>query len=207
MGDGSVKRDSGRNPYIRVRSINREYLEYLDDIFGAMGLGVELRYTAEEKAKENRDSGFAPDADESSYSDQYLWRTRRSNQFKEYADWYVGGAKTWPEDIELTPTVLRHWYVCDGHYHNQRSDNYISIACANEIENKQKIEDMFSDIGLDIAYWNTSSVTENPKYGGSQSCKLALDVPNTNKFFEYIGNPIPGFEYKWPDRFNTDTTQ
>jgi len=119
MGDGSVKRDGGRNPYIRIRSITREYLEFLDDIFGSMGLGVELRYTAEEKASENRDSGFAPNADPSTYSDQYLWRTRRSKQFIKYAEWYEP-EKVWPKSIELTPTTLRHWYVCDGHYHNKR---------------------------------------------------------------------------------------
>jgi len=206
MGDGSVKRDVGRNPYIRIRSITREYLEFLDDIFGSMGLGVELRYTAEEKASENRDSGFAPNADPSTYSDQYLWRTRRSKQFIKYAEWYEP-EKVWPKSIELTPTTLRHWYVCDGHYHNKRSDNYISIACANEAEHKQKVEKMFKDIGLDVAYWNESSVTSNPRYGGTRSCKLALDVSNTKQFFEYVGNPVPGFEYKWPERFINDTTQ
>jgi hypothetical protein len=207
MGDGSVKRDSGRKPYIRVRSITKEYLEFLDDLFGTMGLGVELRYTAEKKASENRDSGFSPDADGSTYSDQYLWKTRRSNQFDKYADWYNGGDKTWPSNIELTPVILRHWYACDGHYNNSRSDDYIVIACSNESENKDKIERMFKDVGLEIAYWNESSVTSNPEYGGTRSCKLALDVENTEKFFDYVGEPLPGFEYKWPDRFNRDTTQ
>jgi len=198
MGDGSVKRDSNRNPYIRVRSITKEYLEYLDDLFGMMSLGVKLRYTAEEKARENRDRNFSPDADASNYSDQYIWRTRRSEKFRQYENWYTEGKKVYPE-IELTPTILRHWYVCDGHYHNSRSDNYISISCSNEQNNKDKVEKMFSNIGYDVEYWNEST-RNNGKYSGTTNSAICFNVQTSKNIFNYIGEPIPGFEYKWPDK-------
>ena len=198
MSDGNVKRDNDRNPYIRVRSITKDYLEYLNNIFGELSLGVDLRYTAEEKAKENNERGFTNNTSAENYSDQYLWKTRRSKQFQEFADWYSSGKKSWPT-VTLTPAVLKHLYVCDGHYNNSDSNNYISISCSNERSNKEKVEEMFSNSGFNVSYWNESK-RNNFGYEGTISASIVFDVPTTQDMFEFMGEPLPGFEYKWPDQ-------
>jgi len=111
MGDGNLRRN-GKNPHIKIVMISPNYLEYLDEMFGCLGTGIRLTQTAAESAKRNRDSGFSPNAKEENYSDLYQWRTRSLPELHDF-NWYKTGKKVWPEDIELTPTVLKHLYCGD----------------------------------------------------------------------------------------------
>jgi hypothetical protein len=186
MGDGQVMRQ-GTNPSIRVRVVKQEYLNYLDSIFPFYGKGVKHIRTPEKSAEMHSPGGSG---DPEKYSDMYSWWTMRSPEFEEFREWYSTGKKVFPEDIELSPTVVKHWYVCDGHYQNSGVSDYIELSLANEKCNKDKIEKYFSDIGIRVNSWSYH--------------KIRFTVEDSKRLFEYMGDPVPGFEYKWPNHVQTD---
>lgn len=134
-----------------------------------------------------RFSGFRPKVSSENYSDVYVWYTSNNEEFQEFAEWYSTGEKVFPEDIDLTPTVLKYWYVCDGSLHQRQSSHRerFTIGLYNEIDNKEKIKSMFLRKNLpEPSFW-----TDGEAY---------WNVNETEELFEYIGKSLPGFEYKWP---------
>jgi len=193
MGDGSMNWDQN-NPRLTVTMTNKEYLEYVDDIFNEMTTGVSLYKTAAESAKRSRERGFSENAKEENYSDLYRMRSRRHPEFSEYVDWYSTGEKVWPSDICLTPVVLKHWYCGDGSYQNKDSDR-ITIAMANERDNREKVENMFKKVGLPVpSNWDVRK-----RKTGRYDCNIYWTQKETRILFQYMGAPLPGFEYKWPN--------
>lgn len=188
MGDGYMKRSS-KNPHLSIKMVNEEYLRYLDNQLGWLSNGVRLKLTAEEHAAEMRKSGFRPDADVENYQDVYILNTKCHPDLRDLSSWYDSGEKQWPSDVSLTPTVLTHWYVCDGHWANDDSKDYITISMVNEREEKKKIESMFEFAGLPRpSRWGT----------GEDVCYAAWTRDGTERLFEYMDGPITGFEYKFP---------
>jgi len=194
MGDGTIHR-KGR---IQCKMITKPYLEYLDRQFGCLGTGVRFRKTAEESAKENRDTGFSPDAKAENYSDVYGWQSRAHPHFKELRGWYATGEKVWPESITLTPTVLKHWYCGDGSWNSSDRNNYITIGMANEIKNTEKVDRYFERAGIPLP----SNYCIYEGKDGSTNCIARWSVEDSKELWEYIGKPLPGFQYKWPETYH-----
>lgn len=189
MGDGTID-TSGKTPCFRVNMVEREYLHHLDSLFPFYGQGVSLRETASQSADSaERNSPYEVNRD--NYSDVYRWHTRRSPVFTRFAGWYETGEKVFPK-VDLTPTVLKHWYVCDGYLHDEWNPR-ISINCSNEYGNENKIESMFEQKGIPKPdRW------ESRQRDGGINNKAWWNAEQTSRIFEYIGDPLPGFEYKWP---------
>lgn len=179
LGDGTLTRNY-KNATIQVKMVNEDYLKYLDRLFGIFSLGCDLYATADEKAERNRNSGFHLEASAENYQDVYRWMTRAHPQFNQLRSWYSSGEKVFPENLEITPTLLKHWYVCDGDKQSKR----VRIASTNENENLEKLASYFDDCNI-----------PNPDTTGDRiywSAKDSVDV------FNFMGKPLPGFEYKWP---------
>ena len=172
MGDGYVSTQS-KNPYLDVSMTNKKYLQYLDSIFGIFSLGV----------NKHRDSSDFND--EYNHKDVYRFRSRTHPEIKIFEDWYSTGEKIFPEDIPLSPTVLRHWYVGDGNLYDNRD---IRICSTNEIKNKKKLTNMFERHGLpEPDYWYEK---EGTNY-------MAWRKDNSKFLFEYMQMGVPGFDYKF----------
>jgi hypothetical protein len=195
MGDGTINAGS-QNPAVQVKMITEEYLEYLHSVFGIMSTGVKKVRTAEECAEENKERGFSTNVNEENYSDQYMWRTRTNPIFNGFRFWYRSGSKVFPKNIILSPTVLRHWFVCDGSYCGKNS---ISISMANERGNKQKIESYFIDRNLPTP----NTWQEHETSMGIMSFTAVWNKNESIELFEYMGYSLPGFEYKFPNDFPT----
>lgn len=197
MGDGNIKIEPN-NPFLRCGMITKPYLEYTDEVFGMLGTGVRLKCTAAENAKHKRDSGFRPNARVENYSDVYIWRSRCLPALQPFAEWYSSGSKVFPEDIELTPTVLKHWFCGDGSFQNSGSSHYLSIAMSNERRNKGKIERYFEEgPGVQISNWVEYSYEDRD----TVICAAEFSRSDSEELWEYMGDPLPGFEYKWPEGF------
>jgi hypothetical protein len=196
MGDGTVNRGS-KNLRLQSEMISRNYLQYIDNQFGVFGNGVSLYQTAAESAKECRDRGFSPDADADDYSNLYRWQSMRHPDFNEFGEWYDSGEKMWPDNIKLTPIVLKHWYCGDGYYDKSGSHNRITIAMANEVDNTDKVDAMFQSVGLPMP--NNYSIQE--RSNGSVDCNAVWTVEQSRKLWNYMGDPLPDFSYKWPEDF------
>jgi hypothetical protein len=183
MGDGSIDR-SNEVPSVQIRMTNKEYLEYIDDLFGAYSTGVRMVESAEEASE--RLGG-----DVENYSDQYFVRLRASSEFDQYASWYDSGAKVFPDEIDLTPTVLKHWYAGDGSLggYNGRQPR-MRLSAPKEQENPEKLCDYFVRAGLPEPTLSMQHNDFEIRYGSD----------DTPLFFNYVGDAVPGFGYKWPDQ-------
>lgn len=187
MGDGTLNKGP-KNAYVDIKMTTPDYLEYIHGKIGDESLGVKHVATPEELAARNRKRGFRPNADAKDYSHAYQLKTRCNPQLNRFRSWYCPN-KVWPADIELTPTVLKHLYCCDGHWDTHDSHSEISIAALNEQGNKEKINSYFSNVGLP-----TPDRYESRK----SNFIFAWNVDGTQELFEYMGEPLPGFGYKFP---------
>jgi len=197
MGDGTINRSSDGNPLLQCEMISPNYLKYIDGEFGIFGHGVSLAKTAEENAKAKSDSGFRPNAKADNYSDVYRWWSMAHPELQEFAEWYSTGTKVWPSNIELKPTVMKHWYCGDGTWHNHGSHNRIKIGMANEVENTEKIDKMFENVGLS----SPSNYAISERKDGSMNCVAEFTVEQSKELWKYMGEPLPDFEYKWPEEY------
>lgn len=187
MSDGNINRREGRKPRFRVTSTNKKYLQHLDNIFGAFSTGPPTCYrTAEEASSREKIDRFK----NSTYQDQYTWTSRSIPIFERWSSWYKTGSKVWPEDINLTSTVLKHFYVGDGSLHKE--NRTITIYLSNEINNKDKVNSYFTQKGLPKPIWETPTRSD-----GSISGRIRWNKDNSEKILEYMGEPIQGHEYKW----------
>ena len=182
MGDASLYRQA-KTPYFQVRMINQEFLNYLDGKFSTLGRGVSLDRTAEETANMNKQSGFSPNTDKDNCSDLYLWRTMAHPEFNEFRDWYTNDGKVFLSDLDLAPTILKYWYISDGTLDTEYG-NGITIAVWNEKYRPMYLRSLFDDTPV--------AVQRIDDRGG-----IHFSVEESRKMLDWIGKPLPGFEYKW----------
>jgi len=83
--------------------------------------------------------------------------------------------------------ILKVWYVCDGTLNNSNPRPRARIAAKNE-----------SHCIDEIAQWITNEIG-GVRAGAIKHGNIVFDTRNTQEFFKYVGDPLPGFEYKWPD--------
>lgn len=160
MSDGCLDNRDG-NPSLMLEMSNKDYLEYLSDTFGTLVGDI-----TETK------SGY------------YKLSSRRHPELRKFKDFYEGGTKVWPE-VNLTPTILKHLYCCDGY----KNGSSIIISCKNEKDNKKKVEKIFTKAGFEPMSWYESETSTN----------LAFSVNESERLWKWMGEPLPGFNYKWPD--------
>lgn len=184
LGDGTLNNRGGR-PRFAISSITEEYLEHLRNIFGYIGTDVHLVTTAEEQCKHTKK--FHGNGNIEDYHDIYRFGTRKIPALQQFTHWYSTGEKRFPHDLELNPTKLKCWYVDDGSYVTHDNKNYIFISNRNEQDRRRIVEDILSTSGFEVGWWED---------GG-----FALATADTDRFFDYIGSPPPGFEYKWPNNY------
>lgn len=192
MGDGTVHFKERNNAHVACEMTNQNYLQHLDEVFGCLSQGVKLKHTAKESAMLARDSGFRPNAKAKNYSDKYYWACSSHPALNKFSTWYESGKKVWPDNIDLTPTTLKHWYAGDGHLDVRGSYSSISIGVSNEADEKNKINKMFSRENLPAPKWTDYEDNE-----GYRNCQISFSTSETDELLSYMGAPVPGFEYKW----------
>jgi hypothetical protein len=164
MGDGCIG-NRGNNPRCKISMVTKPYILYLQRKLSPFSSDI-----------------YEPPIRDEKHQQQYNIRTIVHPELEKYSNWYSSGQKVYPKKLNITPSVLRHWYVTDGGIYGEH--NYPQIRCWKERKNIEKVEEYFEDTPLNSSF---SSGT--------------LRFPSSKKeFFEYIGwEPLPGFEYKWPN--------
>jgi len=195
MGDGYINKAG--NPSICVTNTNRKYLEYLDSELTFLSSKISRKATAEESARHARKTGLSENASEENYSDLYVLNGRKHPELSNFEKWYESGEKKFPE-IKLTPKILKHWFCCDGTWHNTNNNNYIAIGLSNERAEKEKVGKMFDSTPVEIARWNEH---KRKNGAGKVNCIIEFSVEDSKKVWKWMGNPPKGFEYKWPDKY------
>jgi len=184
MGDGSIPVQSdGSNGVFHVPMVNRQFLEWYDHQMGLFTTGVSLKKTAEELAENNRESGFSPNAKAENYHDMYTVWSRSHPYFSRLRSWYASGTKRIPENFELTSKIAKFWYISDGYLDvDQNRTPRAAIRTRTESDRFKFLLDLFREHGFD----------PNFRRG---TVRFSRD--ETPRFLNWMGNPPPGFEYKW----------
>jgi hypothetical protein len=81
-------------------------------------------------------------------------------------------------------------YVSDGSIQTDKrtegSRPRILITANNQQGNKQSVNEIFDEISV------------KPKWNRNY---FYFNVSDSERLWEYMGSPIQGFEYKWPEEF------
>lgn len=191
MGDGSCSLpELGQNPIMSVTNSNMDFLYLIDEEMGTIGANIVLNKSAEEVAEEF-------DADVEDCKDVYQWISRTHDGFKEFRDWYSTGQKRFPDNLKLTPLILKYWYCGDGTMREEDGPNSrpsLQIGAGNEVDRTGYLEGIFQDIGVSPRF-NIS----DGKYG--KDMNVCFRVDDSEELWNYMGEPLPGFEYKWPENY------
>lgn len=184
MGDGCIS-ERNKYPYMRIEMTNKKFLDGLNSQYPHIFGSVRKHQTSEQRAERDRNSGWNEKADKRNYSDVYVVQTYSNPDLKDLSSWYRTGEKVFPE-VELTPTILKYWYCCDG---NMSDYEQLRIGCSNEIENVDKIKQLFSDMDVSVNF-DTNQIWFTKK--------------DSNYLYDYMGVPVKGFKYKWPKQYCGD---
>lgn len=186
LGDGYID-TSNKNPRLILVNTNKEYLDYVMESLSWVASSYRVNISAKENAKLKRKSGFDESASEENYSDVYNLYTRSHPYFKNLNQWYDSGEKSFPSELVLDDQCLRHWIACDGN----RKDNYLRISANNERNSISKLESIFDRYGMPVKRFDK----------GERFMNLCFSTKVSKKFWERT-KPVPGFEYKWPDKYS-----
>lgn len=113
-----------------------------------------------------------------------MWRVRTVShpKLKELRkQWYPNGVKKFPLDsLEPDGLLLKHWYATDGHL--EQPSNRPQIASYNE--DTEELRDWLNESGFDTCR----------DHGG-----VCFNKRSQSDFYDAVGEPTPGYEYKWGD--------
>ena len=186
LGDASLCRSNSR-PYLQISVVSELFLEWCADQLWRFGPSVNLVETASEVAERVNQTDWSDGLTENDCSDVHQLRTVGHPVFEEF-DWYEDGVKRFPDDLSVDALSAKLWYVCDGDLKNSNRESHSEkprITCRTEDEQPQFLLDLFRQHGFD-PYWD-----ELPS-------KVCFRVSEVDEFFDWIGESVPGFGYKWP---------
>lgn len=183
LGDGSIHKNG---LYFQVEMTNKLFIEWLA---GELGYLWTHNISMTNSGVKSR-SGVVQD---SNILDIYrIWTHRGIQKISGMRSWYENNKdrKLYPDNIRLTPLVLKMWYVSDWTY-VERSDQDWVILNKELFDNETEmlLKSWFDSFGW---VYNRREVQEGCD-------KFVFTIDSTQEIFDYIGDPVPGFEYKWPD--------
>lgn len=114
--------------------------------------------------------------------DYYQLNTRTHSDFNVFRTWRESCGTVFPRDLSVTPVTLKSWYVSDGGLQWSSDTSIVKFTSKNESGRPEAI------IGS----------LEKHGFSASNSGEIFyLKTNDTKHFFDLIGDPVPGFEYKW----------
>jgi len=182
LGDGSLN-FSNKYPLFDIAMTNVTFLKWLQMELGWLSGTFSIQKTASEIAQNDCERDFNTDVDGSHYLDYYRFYTTTHAQFEQFGQWYDTGEIIFPENLSVSPLSLKIWYVSDGCLSwSTDSTCYVVFSSQNESDRPGEIICALEKYGFTV---------------GQSSENFRLSTSNTEDFFELIGDPVPGFEYKW----------
>lgn len=189
LGDGYLDIENGA---IVTRMYNKTFLEWVENELGWIAKSVSLYETNVDVAK-NIQSGFGFNTESDDVFDYYGLRTMAHPWIMEtFESWYDDGFITFPPNTEFSPIAIKIWYVSDGNlsFHGN-SRGRVIITSQNERDQPHVGERILKKGDIRASH---------------SSEKFRVAAQDIEKFFKYIGDPLPGFRHKWSwiDRYAYD---
>lgn len=181
MSDAWLLRN-GKHSALSIENTNPRFMEHLKNKFSIFSNNIAVSREAQ-KNNENLAEQFGGKPQDYDANTIYNLTFVSHPVFDEFESWYEGGEKSYPEGLTLTPTIAKYWYAGDGGlYVSDRKRPIAEIACTNEQHRGNYLVELFEEVGLDVTM---------------AGHKIRFGVNETEEFLEWLGEPVPGFEYKW----------
>jgi hypothetical protein len=183
LGDGclttTAKNKKSESKYcsvlFRYSSKHKEYIDYISNTLNSFGI--------------KQSGNIIKMVDKKTNSIHYKYNSKSYVELIPiYKKWYLSGKKKVPKDIELTPIVLKQWYIGDGSIIQRKKRNimpYIILCTMGFLaENVIELAKQLTKLGF-----KASRFSDNTIYISAYSVK---------DFLEYIGLcPVDCYQYKW----------
>lgn len=186
LGDGCLYKDKRCNnskPYFRYTTKHLDYLYFLKKVLPSVSWGTIKK---REHKKINKDGG---------HSIHYELFSHVSDEFEYFYNmFYLDCKKILPDNLLITPTILRHWYIGDGTFgyfstgRNRRSWQMSIYSCCFENDKLNEIViEQLKNVGIN------AGITRQKKY-----YRIRVSSYSIENFFKYIGEcPVDCYSYKW----------
>ncbi len=179
FGDASIPlRRNGTSPRNLTQGCkHEEYLSFIKTKFLEKGITsspVRIRWVHDRRCK---NKGYYE-----AFFQSHRYKTFESFRFR----WYKNRKKIIPKDINLSPILLLHLYLCDGNFYREIR------LCLNGFLKDDVL--FFRQILNEKLKINCRLVNSTSGY------ELAIKKSETNIFLSYIGKcPTNCYKYKWKD--------
>lgn len=128
---------------------------------------------------------------EDHHKQAYVCSTRTHPSFSYFNSWYKSGEKK-PPYVELDRLKMMCWYCSDGCVNTSEKRRPTARLSSRKPDVvKQRMKKMIEDIGF------------NPTWSYSH---LVFTADETERLFDWLGEPLPGFRYKFPEPPDLDRT-
>lgn len=188
LGDGHI---SMIRPYRAGRySHSSKHEGYIEWLFGEFE-----KYGLKQSGKIQRREGVGGFGYGISYSASTKYYVELKNlRFK----WYPLGKKVIPYDLEITPVILRQWFLGDGHYAKKPKQVSFSTRSLPLIDVKHLVKLIKEQVKIN------PTIPRETAYGEGKGYSIFIPKRDVYDFFNYIGECPDGikdfFGYKFPPR-------
>jgi len=174
LGDGCLNPSSIWSARFGYTSKYREYIQYISDTlksFGIKQVGNIRKYYHKEM---------------NCYTYHY-YSLSYAELLTIYKKWYLNGKKNIPNDLELTPLILRQHFIGDGsiRHRKNRRPHIILATCGFPISNVEQLKEKINKLGFKTKRWISNNA-------------IGISTYSTKDFLNYIGKcPVKCYQYKF----------
>jgi len=171
LGDGSMKKGIHQSGFSH-HSSNKEYSKYLSSKFIEYGIPL---------------IGNGVVAEHYQNKKYYSFQTVKTIDFHHIRNLWYGDKKRIPNELNITPTIVLHWWLGDGSVRNGVSGIFCTDCFSLDDINllKKKL-----DTNISI---KSRIVLEKNKY-----YRISIPCQYMGQFLNYIGeSPVKSLSYKW----------
>lgn len=190
---GSIETGNA-HPSLRVNSIDKPVLEWLDSQFGVLSRGVHKTHSPEEVRESLQSRGWNVTGEPSA---MYEWGLRTHPELEQYHSvWYdtdEDGTRTRrvPSHIKRHPTTILTWYLFAGRIEDTDEDPHVVFPVTSINADLRTLLDLLQPFNPRV--YNDSGV----EY---EEARQDIHLRDSQQFFQYLGNPpTETFQSKWPD--------
>lgn len=179
LGDGYIRKSGS----FELESIQKEYINYLENNFSSVTQHAKLYRSRKENMEQSlrETNPITTNKDLSSYNKSYRYLSTVHHDIKNLREKWYTPEKTVPKNFSLNSLEAKMWYVGDGSKDQRRDSPDICIYTRSE--NKKREANLLRDQGFDVRISSHNAIEFNQS--------------ESKKFLNWIGDPIPGFKYKW----------
>lgn len=180
ISDGWVAHSDHDRSILHIESVTKPFLEWVNTEISIIHTDVKLRRTAEESYDNAVESGVLDNQDVDNYRNIYRLNTLAHPQIHDMRDLSVG-------DIEHSKLQFKMFYVCDGGVHWNDDFSFLQFTASKSVDEIKHVISVLDDLGFRSS-WNRLDGDGKVIY---------IHKESVDRFLEWIGEPIEGFEYKW----------